>query len=68
MDLPILVAIISVAGTLLGTVVGGCIVTGGNYLLARRREKLEFRTACRLIAAAGRPLDAAASQSRFLMI
>jgi hypothetical protein len=51
MEVPILVAIISVSGTLLGTVVGGSIVTGGNYLLARRREKLEFKTACRLIAA-----------------
>jgi hypothetical protein len=50
MELPILVAIISVSGTLLGTIVGGSIVTGGNYVLARRREKLEFRTACRLIA------------------
>jgi hypothetical protein len=51
MDVPILVAIISVSGALLGTVVGGSIVTGGNYFLARRKEKLEFRTACRLISA-----------------
>jgi hypothetical protein len=51
MELPVLVAIISVSGTLLGTVIGGSIVTGGNYLLARRSENLEFRTACRLIAA-----------------
>jgi hypothetical protein len=51
MDVPILVAIISVSGTLLGTVVGGSIVTWGNYFLARRRERLEFRTACRLISA-----------------
>ena len=33
MDVPILVAIISVSGTLLGTVVGGSIVTWGNYFL-----------------------------------
>jgi hypothetical protein len=51
MDVPILVAIISVSGTLLGTVVGGSIVTWGNYYLARRRERLEFRTASRLISA-----------------
>lgn len=50
MDVPVLVAIISVSGTLLGTVVGGSIVTWGNYFLARRRERLEFRTACRLIS------------------
>src|SRR5271166_340058 len=51
MDVPILVAIISVSGTLLETVVGGSIVTWGNYFLARRRERLEFTTACRLISA-----------------
>jgi hypothetical protein len=51
MEVPILVAIISVSGTLLGTVVGGSMVTWGNYFLARRRERLEFRTACRLISA-----------------
>ena len=51
MDVPILVAIISVSGTLLGTVVGGSIVTWGNYFLARRRKRLEFTTACRLISA-----------------
>jgi hypothetical protein len=50
MELPILVAIISVGGSLLGTIVGGSIVTGGNYLLARRREKVELKTACRLIS------------------
>jgi hypothetical protein len=50
MELPVLMAIISVTGTLLGTIVGGSIVTGGNYVLARRRERLEFRTACRLLA------------------
>jgi hypothetical protein len=50
MELPILVAIISVTGSLLGTVTGGVIVIYGNISLARRKEKLEFRTACRLIA------------------
>ena len=50
MDVPILVAVISVSGTQLGTVVGGGIVTWGNYFLARRRERLEFTTACRLIS------------------
>jgi hypothetical protein len=51
MDVPILVAIISVVGSLLGTVVGGSIVAGGNYFLAQRQENLQFRTACRLVAA-----------------
>jgi hypothetical protein len=51
MDVPILVAIISVGGTLLGTVVGGTIAIYGNAHLAKRRERLEFRTACRLVAA-----------------
>jgi hypothetical protein len=51
MELPVLVAVISVIGTLSETIVGGSIVTGGNYVLARRRERLEFKTACRLIAA-----------------
>jgi hypothetical protein len=50
MELPILVAIISVFGTLLGTITGGVIVSYGNLHLARRKEQLEFRTACRLIA------------------
>jgi hypothetical protein len=50
MELPILVAIISVGGTLLGTITGGVIVSYGNWYLARRKEKLEFRTACRLIS------------------
>jgi hypothetical protein len=50
MQLPILVAIISVTGALLGTITGGVIVTYGNVYLAQRREQLEFRTACRLIA------------------
>ena len=51
MNVPILVAIISVGGTLLGTVVGGTGVLCGNLYLARRRERLEFRAACRLVAA-----------------
>jgi hypothetical protein len=50
MDVPILVAIISVTGTLLGTIVGGTLTTFGNFLLSRRRERLEFKTACRLVA------------------
>jgi hypothetical protein len=50
MELPILVAIISVSGSLLGTVMGGVIVIYGNITLAKKKEKLEFRTACRLIA------------------
>jgi hypothetical protein len=51
MEVPIVVAIISVTGTLLGTIVGGSIATYGNYYLAKRRERIEFRTACRLVAA-----------------
>jgi hypothetical protein len=51
MEIPILVAIISVAGSLLGTVVGGSIVVLGNYFLVWRRERSEFRTACRLVEA-----------------
>jgi hypothetical protein len=50
MELPILVAIISVFGSLLGTIMGGVIVIFGNITLAKRKEKLEFRSACRLIA------------------
>jgi hypothetical protein len=64
MELPILVAIISVGGSLLGTVVGGSIVTGGNYLLARRREKVELKTACRLISA---ELQAASHTIKFAL-
>jgi hypothetical protein len=33
------------------SVVGGCGVLYGNLYLARRRERLEFRAACRLVAA-----------------
>ena len=50
MELPILVAIVSVSGSLLGTVMGGIIVIFGNITLTKRKEKLEFRSACRLIA------------------
>jgi hypothetical protein len=51
MDVPIFVAIITGSATLLGTITGGVIVGYGNVYLAKRREKLEFRTACRLVAA-----------------
>jgi len=51
MDVPILLANISVTGTLLGAVTGGIGIFYGNLYLARRREELEFRTACRLVAA-----------------
>ena len=50
MELPILVAVISVSGSLAGTITGGVIVSYGNWYLARRKEKLEFKTACRLIS------------------
>lgn len=50
MEIPILVAIISVTGTLLGTVVGGAIASFGSFYLTRRQERLVFRTACRLVA------------------
>src|SRR5258707_1142107 len=51
MDVPILTAVISVAGTLLGTIVGGRLTTYTNLFLNRRREQAEFRIGCRLIAA-----------------
>jgi hypothetical protein len=50
MDVPVLTAVIGVSGTLLGTIVGGCLTTFTNFLLQKRREKAEFRMACRLIA------------------
>jgi hypothetical protein len=50
MDIPILTAIIGVSGTLLGTIVGGCLTTFTNFLLNKRRERAEFRIGCRLIA------------------
>jgi hypothetical protein len=56
MEVPILVGIMSLAGT----IIGGSIVTGGNYYLARMRQQAEdnkeaitrageLRKACRLI-------------------
>jgi hypothetical protein len=50
MDVPVLTAVIGVTGTLLGTIVGGCLTTFTNYLLQKRREQAEFRMGCRLIA------------------
>jgi hypothetical protein len=50
MQLPVLVAIISVIGSLFGTITGGAIVVWGNRTLAVRKERLELRTACLLIA------------------
>jgi hypothetical protein len=49
MDVPILTAVIGVSGTLLGTIVGGCLTTFTNVLLQKRREQAEFRIGCRLI-------------------
>jgi hypothetical protein len=49
MDVPILTAVIGVTGTLLGTIVGGCLTTFTNFLLQKRREEAEFRIGCRLI-------------------
>jgi hypothetical protein len=50
MDVPILTAVISVSGALLGTIVGGCLTMYANFFLNRRRERAEFRIGCRLIA------------------
>jgi hypothetical protein len=49
MDVPILVATISVTGTLLGAVLGSTIATFSNFAVSRRRERLDFRTGCRLV-------------------
>ncbi len=60
MELPILVAIISVGGSLAGAIIGGAIVTLGNYCLAQRQQQAddnkeariradERRKACRLV-------------------
>ena len=38
MDLPVLTAVISVSGTLLGAIVGGCLTMYSNFFLNRRRE------------------------------
>jgi hypothetical protein len=50
MDAPVLTAIISVSGTLLGAIVGGCLTMFTNFFLNKRRERAEFRIGCRLIA------------------
>jgi hypothetical protein len=50
MDAPVLTAIISVSGTLLGAIVGGCLTMYSNFFLNKRRERAEFRVGCRLIA------------------
>jgi hypothetical protein len=50
MDVPILTAVIGVSGTLLGTIVGGCLTTFTNILVQKRRERAEFRIGCRLVA------------------
>jgi hypothetical protein len=50
MDVPVLTAVIGVSGTLLGTIVGGCLTTFTNLLLQKRRERVELRVGCRLLA------------------
>jgi hypothetical protein len=50
MDAPVLTAVISVSGTLLGAIVGGCLTMYSNFFLNRRREQADFRIGCRLIA------------------
>jgi hypothetical protein len=50
MDVPILTAVIGVSGTLMGTIVGGCLTMFTNFLLNKRREQAEVRMGCRLIA------------------
>jgi hypothetical protein len=40
---------ITAIATLAGTITGAAIVSFGNIYVARRREKVEFRMACRLI-------------------
>ena len=50
MDVPILTAVIGVGGSLMGTIIGGCLTMYSNFLLNRRRERAEFRIGCRLIA------------------
>jgi hypothetical protein len=50
MDVPVLTAVISVSGTLLGAIVGGCLTMYSNFFLNRRREQADFRIGCRLIA------------------
>src|SRR5215469_7846374 len=50
MDVPILTAVIGVGGSLMGTIIGGCLTMYGNFFLHRLRERAEFRIGCRLIA------------------
>jgi hypothetical protein len=50
MDVPVLTAVIGVGGALIGTIVGGCLTMFSNFFLNKRRERAEFRMACRLIA------------------
>jgi len=50
MDVPVLTAVIGVGGSLMGTIVGGCLTMYANFFLNRRRERAEFRMGCRLIA------------------
>jgi hypothetical protein len=50
MDVPILTAVIGVGGSLMGTIIGGCLTVYSNFFLNRRRERAEFRIGCRLIS------------------
>jgi hypothetical protein len=50
MDVPVFTALIGVGGSLMGTIVGGCLTMYANFFLNRRRERTEFRMGCRLIA------------------
>ena len=50
MDVPIFTALIGVGGSLMGTIVGGCLTMYSNFLLNKRRARAEFRTGGRLIA------------------
>ena len=49
MDAPILTAAIGVGGSLMGTIIGGCLTMYSNFFLNKRRERAEFRIGCRLI-------------------
>jgi hypothetical protein len=50
MDAPVLTAVIGIGGSLMGTIIGGCLTMYSNFFLNRRRERAEFRKGCRLIA------------------
>jgi hypothetical protein len=50
MDVPVFTALIGVGGSLMGTIVGGCLTMYANFFLNRHRERAEFRMGCRLIA------------------